>query len=843
MSAFGGLFITNVGRALQLKAQTGVQLNFTRMAVGNGELGSNIIADLRDMKNEIKSLSIDRLQVLTDNKAIVSSTLSNQNLQSGFYFREVGVFAEDPDEGEILYCYGNAGDNAEYIPGGGGADVIEKIIEILTIIGNAENVTATIDESLAYVTVNRYENEQGTITLETVADQVRPAINELNETVVSMSSFTKDGFQNFVVGGEPQGGVKRIWYDDPAIEYSGNVIYGNKERLLFIGSKAKLTFVGTNIHLSTYISPDLRTIEVSIDGGAVQTISWQTDTWDGTRQNYLLKLVAGLTNTEHSIEIAPTAQGVNIYRFEIIQTADQTTKNNVGTSYIDAVKADITAGTQSYTTPSQGRCDLLVVDKQGATSVVEGTDGQNEKAFRVEEDGAISREYVENIPEWLKNRVNVWNSGVTGDYNTGWRSSNKVSYSNQFHVYSKLTGASFSVGFIGTGLDLITLTDKGQGILGVSIDGSAETTYDLYNTQVNEQYLLNVASGLPFGYHEVKFRITGTKNASSSDTKINIDAFDIYLPATPDLPADTQPLAKVYPMPEPATMASVPARPTSQEEKGWIRYESEEGSHYVGSGWEKIDAYPRSGGNHFITNVTDDFMGFNFIGDAIRLISRISSDQGIGEVYIDDIFEASIDFYNPSVANKIVVFEKTGLSFEKHNIRVECKGTTNHTNTYISIDAFEVHRPLYLTDIRNLSPVKEKNLYEIDFNSRLTEPLASGKLGEVIDRLFKMDNVIHISNDNGEAYLYPDGRAECFICDYQSNMPGGQVVFIINHHPIVFSRVDTRQLSVLDDTPQYFDVGMHNTNTNNSKTEIRVENLHTGTIGVSWYLEVKGRWY
>ncbi len=150
MSAFGGLIFTNRGRNLQAKAMVGVTINFTRIAIGDGELGGSSVADLTTLKREVKSMGISRLKVLAAGKAVVGTILSNQSLASGFYLREMGVFAQDPDLGEVLYCYGNAGANAEYIPAGGGPDVIEKKIDVITIVGNASNITAVIDESLIF---------------------------------------------------------------------------------------------------------------------------------------------------------------------------------------------------------------------------------------------------------------------------------------------------------------------------------------------------------------------------------------------------------------------------------------------------------------------------------------------------------------------------------------------------------------------------------------------------------------------------------------------------------------------------------------------------------------------
>ncbi|MFB4325999.1 tail fiber protein [Priestia sp. BR_2] len=153
MGAFGGFIQTNKGRNLQAKAETGTQLKFTRMGVGDGQLSGQSIPSLNRLINEKKSLPITRLKTQLPAQAIVGAVLSNQDVTTGFYFREMGIFAQDPDEGEILYAYGNSGSGAaEYISAGGTADVIEKTIDMIVTFGQAQNVSAVINSSLVYVT-------------------------------------------------------------------------------------------------------------------------------------------------------------------------------------------------------------------------------------------------------------------------------------------------------------------------------------------------------------------------------------------------------------------------------------------------------------------------------------------------------------------------------------------------------------------------------------------------------------------------------------------------------------------------------------------------------------------
>jgi hypothetical protein len=151
--SFSLIQITAKGRALLARAQTGATINFTHIKMGDGEMGGQSIDDMTNVINLKKELDITGLKVLSGGKVKVQATFTNQGLSTGFYWREIAVFATDPDNvsAEIMYCYGNAGALADYIPAEG-SQILERVISVLTIISNATNVTATINESLVYVT-------------------------------------------------------------------------------------------------------------------------------------------------------------------------------------------------------------------------------------------------------------------------------------------------------------------------------------------------------------------------------------------------------------------------------------------------------------------------------------------------------------------------------------------------------------------------------------------------------------------------------------------------------------------------------------------------------------------
>lgn len=144
--------LTNKGRQLQAKAQAGVQLVYTRMGVGSGALSGQSLESMTALITPVKDLTISRLKRPAGaTRALIGATLTNQDITTGFYLREVGIFATDPDDGEILYMYANAGATADYItPQGDG--VIEKALNMNVFVGAAVNINANIDESLVYVT-------------------------------------------------------------------------------------------------------------------------------------------------------------------------------------------------------------------------------------------------------------------------------------------------------------------------------------------------------------------------------------------------------------------------------------------------------------------------------------------------------------------------------------------------------------------------------------------------------------------------------------------------------------------------------------------------------------------
>ena len=144
---------TNAGRQLQLRSMGGTEIRFTKMKVGAGQLAPGQdyreLTDLIDPKVNLVLTGI----AIDDGYARIRGYFSNSGLVNPFNYRELGLFAQDPDnpDNEILYCYANYGEDYEYIAVPS-SEIIERSVTIVAIIDDAENVTAVLDSSAEYAT-------------------------------------------------------------------------------------------------------------------------------------------------------------------------------------------------------------------------------------------------------------------------------------------------------------------------------------------------------------------------------------------------------------------------------------------------------------------------------------------------------------------------------------------------------------------------------------------------------------------------------------------------------------------------------------------------------------------
>lgn len=144
MADFNNMLITTKGKVLYAKAQAGKQLKFTKLMAGSGDVGTQNPETLVALVKPKYDFGIQSITPNPELKtATISCMLNNSNIEEAAYICEMGLFAEDPDEGEILYAYTNAGKYGDYMaPASQGP--YSWNYQINAAIGNAANVTVEL---------------------------------------------------------------------------------------------------------------------------------------------------------------------------------------------------------------------------------------------------------------------------------------------------------------------------------------------------------------------------------------------------------------------------------------------------------------------------------------------------------------------------------------------------------------------------------------------------------------------------------------------------------------------------------------------------------------------------
>ena len=156
MAKFNGFILTGKGRELLAKGLAGETITFTKMAIGDGtSLTSE--RERTALVNQITTLPILNINVKRNGTCEINALLTNKSVTTGFYIKELGIFAHGNDNVEILYAY-NISTSPDFVPPFSANNVVEIEYVDTIIVDQVTNVTAVIDPSITYIT-KKYADE------------------------------------------------------------------------------------------------------------------------------------------------------------------------------------------------------------------------------------------------------------------------------------------------------------------------------------------------------------------------------------------------------------------------------------------------------------------------------------------------------------------------------------------------------------------------------------------------------------------------------------------------------------------------------------------------------------
>lgn len=163
MSEFRQLIITNKGQSLMAKLIAGkANVTFTKVAASATTYNDSQIPALTALSNIKQQVAVSKVTRINSVAVQVDAAMENSALTTGYYMNSLGLYANDPDEGEILYAVAGANVGA-YMPPYNGITVSGAYLKLVTTVSNASNVSMTVDPA-AVATVGDINALQAEIT-------------------------------------------------------------------------------------------------------------------------------------------------------------------------------------------------------------------------------------------------------------------------------------------------------------------------------------------------------------------------------------------------------------------------------------------------------------------------------------------------------------------------------------------------------------------------------------------------------------------------------------------------------------------------------------------------------
>lgn len=143
MAEWSNATMTDVGAALQAKVNAGkTKLTFTKIKVGSGVNATNplVLTDVISSKWETTNFVVK----LEGKIVSVDTVITNTGVHEAFRMSEIGLFAQDPDKGEILYAY-LTDPEPDRMPAESGSVVVSQELTIGMVFSNTGNVSLTVN--------------------------------------------------------------------------------------------------------------------------------------------------------------------------------------------------------------------------------------------------------------------------------------------------------------------------------------------------------------------------------------------------------------------------------------------------------------------------------------------------------------------------------------------------------------------------------------------------------------------------------------------------------------------------------------------------------------------------
>lgn len=153
MAQYSKLVLTDDGQALMAKMIAGTgNIDFTKICSSSTQYTESQLQSLTVLTNVKQTTLVSKVTRTNEVAIKIEAAFSNVDITTGYYMRTLGLYAVDPDKGEILYAACIETTNNCYMPPYNGVTVSAAYIQLYTTVGNSESVSLEINPG-AYATI------------------------------------------------------------------------------------------------------------------------------------------------------------------------------------------------------------------------------------------------------------------------------------------------------------------------------------------------------------------------------------------------------------------------------------------------------------------------------------------------------------------------------------------------------------------------------------------------------------------------------------------------------------------------------------------------------------------
>lgn len=154
------LIITNAGEELisRLISETAAA-QFTKISASDHDYSGADPKMLTELDNVKQTVLISGISRIDTTLVEIIAAFDNKGLETGYYARALGVYAEDQDGNEILFCVGVDPDHPSYLPPFSGRTVSSITYRLKIKVNNSEQVNIEVNPG-AYPTVEQFSDLQ-----------------------------------------------------------------------------------------------------------------------------------------------------------------------------------------------------------------------------------------------------------------------------------------------------------------------------------------------------------------------------------------------------------------------------------------------------------------------------------------------------------------------------------------------------------------------------------------------------------------------------------------------------------------------------------------------------------